>query len=445
MLYYAKSPHSWALPTEWEKIRKQFPAIIRNKVKTTSATTHASTTATTPSTLTTTPSYSSTNTSTKASSLTLRVACNNAALMTTNITPTTTPTATNTITSCTATNATTSSCLIKTLDSNLTNFTHNSTIPPPLPTTSTTSVTNNISVNNNNNSLSNNYNNHHQQYHQQQQQQYPNNNQIYNESSHVNGKSLDTSSTSTSTAYKLNTHANLSLNIRRKGFFNRLTYSIDEDGYEAAMKTPSPIVEVPPSAPPQIQSNLAPTNHHIHASHTHNVSNVTAGSGRIHSAGLHSRHSMRSGPMTSMAISPLSSMGNGGSGAGSDHYYHHHQQHHHHHHSPNEAHTRQNLLNKQIKIISDIMVESSKSSATNKSNENLKSNYDYQQQHKINQDIDNVAADDDDDDDVEIVAISPATTTPQVANADSTNTTGSNSSYMRPKLNYEFRSYSTCD
>ncbi|XP_023296957.2 eukaryotic translation initiation factor 4E-binding protein Mextli isoform X1 [Lucilia cuprina] len=31
LLYYAKSPHSWALPTEWQKICDKFPAIIRNK------------------------------------------------------------------------------------------------------------------------------------------------------------------------------------------------------------------------------------------------------------------------------------------------------------------------------------------------------------------------------------------------------------------------------
>lgn len=32
MIYYAKSPHSWALPANWAKICESFPTIIRNKV-----------------------------------------------------------------------------------------------------------------------------------------------------------------------------------------------------------------------------------------------------------------------------------------------------------------------------------------------------------------------------------------------------------------------------
>ncbi|XP_013114361.1 eukaryotic translation initiation factor 4E-binding protein Mextli isoform X2 [Stomoxys calcitrans] len=31
LLYYAKSPHSWALPNEWQRICEKFPAIVRNK------------------------------------------------------------------------------------------------------------------------------------------------------------------------------------------------------------------------------------------------------------------------------------------------------------------------------------------------------------------------------------------------------------------------------
>ncbi|XP_011191487.1 eukaryotic translation initiation factor 4E-binding protein Mextli isoform X2 [Zeugodacus cucurbitae] len=31
LLYYSKSPHSWALPVEWQKICEKFPAIVRNK------------------------------------------------------------------------------------------------------------------------------------------------------------------------------------------------------------------------------------------------------------------------------------------------------------------------------------------------------------------------------------------------------------------------------
>ncbi|XP_061398192.1 eukaryotic translation initiation factor 4E-binding protein Mextli isoform X1 [Musca vetustissima] len=31
LLFYAKSPHSWALPSEWQRICEKFPAIIRNK------------------------------------------------------------------------------------------------------------------------------------------------------------------------------------------------------------------------------------------------------------------------------------------------------------------------------------------------------------------------------------------------------------------------------
>lgn len=32
MIYYAKSPHSWALPPNWNHICDSFPTIIRNKV-----------------------------------------------------------------------------------------------------------------------------------------------------------------------------------------------------------------------------------------------------------------------------------------------------------------------------------------------------------------------------------------------------------------------------
>lgn len=34
LMYYAKSPHSWALPANWSHICESFPHIIRNKVNT---------------------------------------------------------------------------------------------------------------------------------------------------------------------------------------------------------------------------------------------------------------------------------------------------------------------------------------------------------------------------------------------------------------------------
>lgn len=34
LMYYAKSPHSWALPSNWAHICDAFPAIVRNKVNT---------------------------------------------------------------------------------------------------------------------------------------------------------------------------------------------------------------------------------------------------------------------------------------------------------------------------------------------------------------------------------------------------------------------------
>ncbi|XP_055852173.1 eukaryotic translation initiation factor 4E-binding protein Mextli isoform X2 [Episyrphus balteatus] len=33
LLFYSKSPHSWSLPSDWQKICERFPKIIRNKVK----------------------------------------------------------------------------------------------------------------------------------------------------------------------------------------------------------------------------------------------------------------------------------------------------------------------------------------------------------------------------------------------------------------------------
>lgn len=32
LMYYAKSPHSWALPNNWANICEKFPSLIRNKV-----------------------------------------------------------------------------------------------------------------------------------------------------------------------------------------------------------------------------------------------------------------------------------------------------------------------------------------------------------------------------------------------------------------------------
>lgn len=32
MMYYAKSPHSWALPANWAHICESFPVLVRNKV-----------------------------------------------------------------------------------------------------------------------------------------------------------------------------------------------------------------------------------------------------------------------------------------------------------------------------------------------------------------------------------------------------------------------------
>lgn len=429
MLYYAKSPHSWALPSEWQKICDKFPAIIRNKVTTTSTTTHASTITTTTSITTTTlpsitnPSYSS-NTITKASPLTLRVACNNAAPSTSCIQNMATATTfifyntnTNTIT-------TTNSSLIKTLNSNtnLTSIAHNNI--PITTTSSINNVTNISSCNsnsNNNNNLNFTFNN---------QSNNNNNNNYYNQA-YYNDTNNGTSnklqeSSNNSLTYKLNSHASLSLNIRRKGFFNRLTYSIDEDGYEASMKTPSPVVELPPQ-PPQNSICNTTTIHHTHITPNANISNVTAGSGRIHSAGLN-RHiaSVRSGPMSAV---PITSVTN------TDYL-------------PNEAaHTRQKLLHKQIKIISDIMVESSKNGTAHKSNENLKSISDNLSQKTSSSGDNNGTSGgtalDNDDDDVEIVAVSTATAT---ADADAENVKSvAQSTNVRPKLSYDFRSYSTCD
>ena len=425
MLFYAKSPHSWALPSEWQKICDKFPAIIRNKVTTTSTTTHVSTVTTTSSINSTTtlpsitnPSYSS-NTLTKASSLTLRVACNNAAPSTSCIQNMATATTSNFFyTTNTNTITTTNSSLIKTLNSNsnLASITHSN-----IPTTTTSSSINNAinisSCNSNNNSNNNNLN---YTFNNQNNNNNYYNQAYYNDTNNINSNKLQESSNN-SLAYKLNSHASLSLNIRRKGFFNRLTYSIDEDGYEASMKTPSPVVELPP------QTSICNTTtiHHTHITPNANMSNVTAGSGRIHSAGLN-RHiaSVRSGPMSAV---PLTSVTN------TDYL-------------PNEAaHTRQKLLHKQIKIISDIMVESSKNGSAHKSNENLKSLSD-----NVNQKTPSFGDNNgtggtaiDNDDDIEIVAVSTATAT---AEADAENVkSSSHSTNVRPKLSYDFRSYSTCD
>lgn len=486
MLYYAKSPHSWALPNEWQKICEKFPAIIRNKVTTsttTPTTTHASSsTATTNliTTTTTTNNNSNCNTSTTTitttpynnltnpcyssyqnpkasnSTLTLRVACNNnsnntaAANAPTNFScnqqnmfsATATTTAANTFT--TNTNIANNPL---TTTNNSSNFMKNSSYTATSPLThnniqqqsSLLAISNNVTnistlpshLTHNNNNLSNSFN------HSQHNNNNTNNscsNQVYynNDGNNINNtsnKSLE-SAANNSLTYKLNSHhGSLALNIRRKGFFNRLTYSIDEDGvggaghYEAALKTP----ELPAAAS---TTSANTTTHHQHQQSLqqhHNLTNannasinVTAGSGRIHSAGLN-RHltSVRTGPMTSVPLTTITNTD-----------------------------TRQKLLNKQIKIISDIMVESSKctGAAVNKSNENLKSNYDNTQQSKTLSQADSIAKQnngDDNDDEVEIVAVTSTAMKPQLENV--TTSTSSSSSSTRPKLNYEFRSYSTCD
>lgn len=425
LLYYAKSPHSWALPSEWQKICEKFPAIIRNKVTTSTTTTHASTATTSSTTIisnTTTilssltnPYYSPSNP--KASSLTLRVACNNAAAPSTCIqNMTTASTSTFTTSTNTINNTNIPTCTTTNNSSFMKSFNSNSTTHHNIQTTSTNNFVTNItpSVTNNNN-VSNSFNN-------SNHNNSNNNFALYiNDSNNLNtSKPLEAANNTL--IYKINSHhgSSLPLNIRRKGFFNRLTYSIDEDGYEATnIKTPSPNVELPPPPQPATCSNVIT---HITPNANNASLNVTAGSGRIHSAGLN-RHitSVRTGPMTSVPFTTLTNTD-----------------------------TRQKLLNKQIKIISDIMVESSKNSGglTNKSNENLKLNYEQLSQKVFSSTQgDEVAAaghgDDDDDDEVEIVAVSLGDNVIQTNTAPTS--TPSSTSCGRPKLNLEFRSYSTCD
>jgi len=37
LMFYSKSPHSWALPKDWVKICEMWPSIVRNKVSDNSA------------------------------------------------------------------------------------------------------------------------------------------------------------------------------------------------------------------------------------------------------------------------------------------------------------------------------------------------------------------------------------------------------------------------
>lgn len=416
-MFYSKSPHSWALPSEWQKICEKFPAIIRNKVTTSAATTHASTTIPTLSTATTTTSSNSvafsplTNASyslsnPKASPLTLRVACNNAAapptcnnVMSPDTASPFSTTAITTFNTNVSTCTTNNGSLIKSLNSNSATFIHDKSITI---STSSNYVTNIAPLTSNNN-LSNNFNNiNHSN---------SNNNHAtyYNDSNNINtSKPLEVAN-NTIASYKLNSHhGSVSLNIRRKGFFNRLTYSIDEDAYEAAGKAASSNVD--------LTSALTPisTNAITHITPTVNSAslNVTAGSGRIHSAGLnrHIMNSVRPGAMASAPQAPLTNTD-----------------------------TRQKLLNKQMKIISDIMVKSGKN-VTHKSNENLKSNFD-QLSLKLPTPNDCGAAaakDNDDDSEVEIVTV-------LAGSNGATTSSSSSSTFVRPKLSHDFRSYSTCD
>ncbi|XP_075153860.1 eukaryotic translation initiation factor mextil isoform X2 [Haematobia irritans] len=368
LIYYAKSPHSWALPNEWQRICEKFPAIIRNKVKTTHVVCSGTTN---PTTLT--PYYSP--------SLTLRVACNNNAALSSIIT--TTPSVT-TNTSTTTSTASASN-LISEVDSKSTDSQSITTIMPTIANVTNSNVHNNLSLNYNFNNI--------------------NNNEItcLNET-HTNEKVSEHNTKNSSATVVTNNifksspfGGSMSLNIKRKGFFNRLTYSIDEDGYEASMKTPSPGVE-------QLPPNF---NQHNHSPLT---ATVTGGSGRL--SNIHINRALVSIRTSPMTASPSIMSSHEVATAT---------------HIPYEANTRQKLLNKQMKIISDIMVESSKT-GNSKSSESLKGND--QKAMNNNGEID--------DNDVQIVSStiqSPSDSEKDVTLLNQT----------RPKLRVEIRSYSTCD
>lgn len=409
LLYYAKSPHSWALPNEWQRICEKFPAIIRNKVKTTHATCSTATinsATTNPTTITTAP-YSYPNLKACSTSLTLRVACNTAAHS--SITTTTTSvTTTNTIPT-----TTTSTCNNKTIINEVDSI--SSTASTITTTTPTASVTNTNNVHNNLSISFKNINNINN-----------NNIEVFHHESNTNEKFSEQSAcvpATTTNLFKLNPPygGSLSLNIKRKGFFNRLTYSIDEDGYEALMKTPSPGNEqLPP--PPSLLTQSAITSHqNAPMTATSTSVNVTGGSGRLNNIHINrSLASIRTGPMTSSpstmssSVVPLTESF-----------------------TPHEANTRQKLLNKQIKIISDIMVESSKTGGNSKSSESLKvvATNDQKSVNDLNED---------DDTDVQFIAVSTAANSTLTEEAD-TMKPQIHTPTTRPKLSYEYRSYSTCD
>lgn len=404
MLYYAKSPHSWALPSEWQKICEKFPAIIRNKVKTThasynnaTATTTNSATTNSPTTFNTTPYFPSTTT-TKAcySSLSLRVASHNAAHSST------TTTTTSAITTTTTTNKiSNSSDITKELD------TTNSAVTAEEKTAAKIVTNNNIDVHNN---LSQTFKNVNNTNSSSQDVHEPNMNEKYL----VHSSSAITAATTP--PFKSNPYgSHLSLNIKRKGFFNRLTYSIDEDGYESLMNA-SPTAEVPPPNPLTTSIPVQQVN----------ATAVIGGSGRLNNVHINRQLiSIRTGPMTSSPIAQSPVNANEGCC------------------TPNESNTRQKLLHKQMKIISDIMVESSKTGNSNNNNNHMKSleslKSTISESSKISNDDNDNVDDEDDDNDVEIVEVSnvAGTNAPPLASNPTTMT--------RPKLSYEFRSYSTCD
>lgn len=414
LLYYAKSPHSWALPNEWQRICEKFPAIIRNKVKTTHATCSTATinsATTNPTTITTAP-YSYPNLKACSTSLTLRVACNTAAhsSITTTTTTSVTTTTTNTIPT-----TTTSTCNNKTVINEVVDSSISSTASTITTTTPTANVTNSNNVHNNLSISFKNINN------------INNNIEVFHhESTNINEKFSEQTAcvpATTTNLFKFNPPygGSLSLNIKRKGFFNRLTYSIDEDGYEALMKTASPGNEQLPSSSSPLTPQSAITSHqNVPMTATSTSVTVTGGSGRLNNIHINrSLASIRTGPMSaspstmSSSVVPLTESF-----------------------TPHEANTRQKLLNKQIKIISDIMVESSKT-GNSKSSESLK--VATNEQKSVND-----LNEDDDDTDVQFVAVSTAAHSTLTAEADTTKPQIKTPT-TRPKLSYEYRSYSTCD
>uniref|UniRef100_A0A0K8V1L2 K Homology domain-containing protein n=1 Tax=Bactrocera latifrons TaxID=174628 RepID=A0A0K8V1L2_BACLA len=445
LLYYSKSPHSWALPLEWQKICEKFPAIVRNKVTKVTATT-GTVTNTAPifrvASITTTNSNISTPTTiTTTTTATTAIA----------ITPSTTMpniiASNNNINSSYANATVVGSAGVGVVSANVTSSlsmnTKNNTTMPAQPAQQPAVVT-------------------------QQQQQPQQAMHMHSSCPLIHNRQQ----------FELHTP----LHIKRKGFFNRQIVSIDEEGYDALQQQQQQHLQ----QQYHTERHYNNTNNLYQRAYNHHRTDTNANNSnqqQIHYQQQQKFMSVRNGPSTAnfsyanmsynsagvtaptQAAAPTNSLSvsfNNGNSANSSAFS-----------NANMDNKPQKLLNKQIKLISSIVESTVIQEPTEAVSKSLESNANdnkvtadatdppegdrtkyaksklaskarnIRRDAGANNDIIEIIDDEDNDTDVEFVSETKYMQTEIVITADVV--ANQRRAVERPKFLREYRSNSTCD